>query len=60
MPPRPQGKIPVDVEADQIDILTLSAHKIYGPKGAGAVYVRRRDPRVRLTAQMDGEVMNAG
>lgn len=48
------GKIPVDVEADQIDILTLSAHKIYGPKGAGAVYVRRRDPRVRLTAQMDG------
>lgn len=48
------GKIPVDVEADHIDILTLSAHKIYGPKGAGAVYVRRRDPRVRLTAQMDG------
>lgn len=48
------GKIPVDVETDHIDILTLSAHKIYGPKGAGAVYVRRRDPRVRLTAQMDG------
>ena len=48
------GKIPVNVEADHIDILTLSAHKIYGPKGAGAVYVRRRDPRVRLTAQMDG------
>lgn len=48
------GKIPVNVETDHIDILTLSAHKIYGPKGAGAVYVRRRDPRVRLTAQMDG------
>jgi len=48
------GKIPVDVVTDHIDILTLSAHKIYGPKGAGAVYVRRRDPRVRLTAQMDG------
>lgn len=48
------GKIPVDVNADGIDILTLSAHKIYGPKGIGAIYVRRRDPRVRLFAQMDG------
>ncbi|HWB94051.1 MAG TPA: IscS subfamily cysteine desulfurase [Puia sp.] len=48
------GKIPVDVNADGIDILTLSAHKIYGPKGIGAIYVRRRDPRVRLSAQMDG------
>jgi cysteine desulfurase len=48
------GKIPVDVNADGIDILTLSAHKIYGPKGIGAIYVRRRNPRVRLSAQMDG------
>jgi len=48
------GKIPVDVEADHIDMACLSAHKIYGPKGAGALYVRRRNPRVRLVAQMDG------
>ena len=48
------GKIPVDVNADGIDILTLSAHKIYGPKGIGAIFVRRRNPRVRLVAQMDG------
>ncbi|HLZ86972.1 MAG TPA: IscS subfamily cysteine desulfurase [Puia sp.] len=48
------GKIPVDVNADGIDILTLSAHKLYGPKGIGAIYVRRRSPRVRLSAQMDG------
>jgi len=48
------GKIPVDVNADNIHIASLTGHKIYGPKGVGALYVRRRNPRVQLSAQMDG------
>ncbi len=48
------GKVPVDVIKDGIDILTFTAHKMYGPKGIGALYVRRKNPRVKVTAQMDG------
>ena len=48
------GKIPVDVIADGIDIMSFTAHKMYGPKGVGALYVRRKNPRVKVTAQIDG------
>jgi cysteine desulfurase len=48
------GKIPVDVNRDGIDIMAFTAHKMYGPKGIGALYVRRKNPRVKVTAQMDG------
>jgi len=48
------GKVPVDVIKDGIDLMAFTAHKMYGPKGVGALYVRRKNPRVKVTAQMDG------
>jgi len=48
------AKVPLDVEAMQIDLLSMTAHKVYGPKGIGALYVRRKNPRVQLAAQLHG------
>src|SRR6201982_2088063 len=48
------GKVPVDVNKDNIDLMSITAHKIYGPKGVGGLYVRRKNPRVQISPIMDG------
>jgi len=54
------GKVPLDVEAMHIDLMSLTAHKIYGPKGIGALYIRRRDPRVQVAPQLHGGGQEGG
>lgn len=54
------GKIPLDVQASAVDLMSLTAHKLYGPKGIGALYVRRREPRVQLAPQLHGGAQERG